>query len=111
MTSVVTLQGAGTVSTVQPMCLTGAAAKGVQKAVAGYYDAQANQMLIPPVWNLPEGYRPGQYFTGGLDETCQSTTVTAVAQWCSGCAGTCRVRSAPTRFPRHPWSPATRFRC
>jgi hypothetical protein len=79
----VTTQGAGTVGTVQPMRLTGAAAKGVQKAVADYYDAQANQMLIPPVWNLPADYRSGQYFTGGLDETCQSTTVTAVTQWCS----------------------------
>jgi len=103
LTSVVTTQGAGTVSTVQPMCLTGTAAKGVQKAVAGYYDAQANQMLIPPVWNLPADYRSGQYFTGGLDETCQSTTVTAVTQWCSwmrwnlpGPLGTNPFPTAPT---------------
>lgn len=80
--SVVTTSGTGTVRTVQPMCLTGDAAKGVQKAVADYYDAQANQMLIPPVWNLPAVYRSGDYFKGGLDQTCQSTTVTAVAQWC-----------------------------
>ena len=81
--SVVTTSGTGTVRTVQPMCLTGDAAKGVQKAVADYYDAQADQMLIPPVWNLPADYRSGDYFKGGLDQTCQSTTVTAVAQWCS----------------------------
>jgi hypothetical protein len=82
LNSVVTTQGAGTVSTVQPMCLTGSAAKGVQKAVADYYDAQANQMLIPPVWNLPADYKSGDYFKGGLDQTCQSTTLPAVAQWC-----------------------------
>jgi hypothetical protein len=65
------------------MCLAGAAAKQVQQAVADYYDAQTNQMLIPPVWNLPADYRSGDYFKGGLDQTCQSTTVPAVASWCS----------------------------
>ena len=75
--------GAGTVSTVQPMCLAGAAAKQVQAAVATYYDAKANQMLVPPAWNLPASYRTGQYFKGGLDRTCAGTTATAVMQWCS----------------------------
>jgi len=79
---VTTTPGSGTVSTVQPMCLTGAGAKEVQKAVAPYYDARANQMLIPPVWNLPASYRAGQYVKGGLDDTCLSTTTAAVAQWC-----------------------------
>jgi len=84
LNSVVTTDpGTATVATVQPMCLTGDGAKQVQQAVAEYYDARTNQMLIPPVWNLPDSYRPGQYFTGGLDRTCLSTTAPAVAQWCS----------------------------
>ena len=111
LNSVVTTQGAGTVSTVQPMCLTGSAAKGVQKAVADYYDAQANQMLIPPVWNLPADYKSGDYFKGGLDQTCQSRRCPRWPSGAVGCAGIYRDRWVKTRMPRPPWSPARRFRC
>ncbi|HEY4994619.1 MAG TPA: hypothetical protein VII33_21310, partial [Nakamurella sp.] len=88
LTSIVTVDpGAGTtVSTVQPMCLAGAAAKQVQQAVASYDNAATNQMLIPPVWNLPADYRTGQYFKGGLDRTCAAAVDPAadadVAKWC-----------------------------
>jgi hypothetical protein len=75
--------GAGTVATVQPLCLSGAGAKQIQAAVEPYGDAKANQMLVAPAWNLPAVYRTGEYFKGGLDRTCASTSDPGVARWCA----------------------------
>lgn len=75
--------GSETVSTVKPLCLTGAGAKRIQAAVAPYGDARANQMLVAPVWNLPAGYRTGQFFRGGLDRTCADTTDPGQVRWCA----------------------------
>jgi hypothetical protein len=74
---------AGAVTAVQPLCLTGSGAKQIQAAVASYNDAKTNQILVASVWNLPAGYKTGQYFKGSLDQTCASTTNTAVARWCA----------------------------
>ena len=51
--------------------------------MTSYNDAKTNQMLVASVWNLPAGYKTGQYFKGSLDQTCASTTNTAVARWCA----------------------------
>lgn len=84
------------------LCLTGAGAKRIQAAVAPYGDARANQMLVAPVWNLPAGYRTGQFFRGGLDRTCADTTDPGQVRWCAwmrwnmpGPLGTSPVPRAP----------------
>ena len=75
--------GMGTVSSVEGLCLTGAEAKQVKAVVEPYENAKLQQMLVPPVWNLPADYTtPGQYFKGGLDTTCATTADTGIVRWC-----------------------------
>jgi len=74
--------GAQTVKDVSALCLTASQAKLVRTAVELYDDAKTNQMLVPPIWNLPADYTTGQYFKGGLDTTCASTTDQAMVAWC-----------------------------
>lgn len=48
-----------------------------------YENAKLNQMLVPPVWNLPTDYSSaGEYFKGGLDATCASTADSGIVAWC-----------------------------
>ena len=75
--------GSGTVATVQPLCLTGAGAKQIQATAEPYGDAKTSQMLVAPVWNLPANYKTGQYFKGGLDQTCATTTDAGIGRWCA----------------------------
>ena len=79
---VLTPQGQGTVSTITPLCLE-ADGKQVQAAVNPYIDAKTNQMLTPPVWNLPVDYQTGQFFPGGLDTTCATTADKSLIDWCA----------------------------
>ena len=80
--AIATPEGAATIKTVQPLCLAGAGAKAIKKATAPYRNAAAHRMLVPDLWNLPAQYRAGQYFHGGLDQTCATTTQPGLAQWC-----------------------------
>ena len=94
--------GSGTVSAVQPLCLTGAGAKQIQAAVASYGDAKTNQMLVAPAWNLPADYKSGQYFKGGLDRTCASTTDTGVVRWCAWMRWNMPGPLGTSPFPKSP---------
>ncbi|MCJ7671751.1 MAG: lipase family protein, partial [Acidimicrobiia bacterium] len=80
--AIATREGAATIKAVQPLCLAGADGKAIKKAVAPYRNAAAHRMLVPEIWNLPAQYRAGQYFHGGLDQTCATTTSPGVVQWC-----------------------------
>jgi Secretory lipase len=96
--------GSGTVATVQPLCLAGTGAKQIQVAVAPYGDDKTNQMLVPSVWNLPAGYKTGQYFKGGLDRTCarNTNTNTAVGRWCAWMRWNMPGPLGTSPFPRAP---------
>jgi hypothetical protein len=80
--AIATPQGVATIKQIQPQCLAGADAKVIKKAAAPYRNAAAHRMLVPGLWNLPAQYRAGQYFHGGLDQTCATTTSPGVARWC-----------------------------
>jgi hypothetical protein len=82
LAAITTPQGAATIKTVQPQCLAGAGAKVIKKATARYRNAAQHRMLVPDIWNLPAQYRAGQYFHGGLDQTCATTTQPGLSQWC-----------------------------
>ena len=81
--AIATREGAATIKTVQPLCLAGADAKAIKKATAPYRNAAAHRMLVPELWNLPAQYQAGQYFHGGLDQTCATTTEPGIIQWCN----------------------------
>ncbi|MGV8882772.1 MAG: lipase family protein [Rhodoglobus sp.] len=74
--------GAKTVATVSSLCLANAQAKQVRADVEKYEDAATSQMLVAPVWNLPAKYTTGEYFKGGLDQSCASSQGTSLASWC-----------------------------
>ncbi len=80
--TVATNQGATTIARIAPLCLGGDDAKIIQKLVSPYRDAATNQMLTAELWNLPEGYRTGQFFKGGTDRTCATTEDPAMTAWC-----------------------------
>jgi len=82
LAAITTPQGAATIKIVQPQCLGGADGKVIKKATAPYRNAAAHRMLVPDLWNLRTPYRAGQYFHGGLDQTCATTTQPGLAQWC-----------------------------
>ncbi|MCE5288777.1 MAG: lipase family protein [Nocardiaceae bacterium] len=79
--AMLTKQGQDTVGTVTSLCLE-TESKQVQAATSPYRNAEQNQMLVPAVWNLPQPYRVGQFFPGGLDATCAAPTGDAIADWC-----------------------------
>jgi len=78
---VATPEGQFTIAQVQPLCLGGSDATVIKRLVAPYRDAEAHQMLVPELWNLPEDYRTGEYFTGGVDRTCAEADAT-LDGWC-----------------------------
>lgn len=80
--AITTPEGAATITEVQPLCLAGSDGKAIKRATAPYRNAAEHRMLVPEIWNLPSSYRPGQYFHGGLDQTCATTTVPELMQWC-----------------------------
>jgi len=80
--NIATAKGRTTVARVMSQCLIGAGAKKVKAAVAQYRNAKQNQMLVSPLWNLPKNYKNGDYFKGGLDRTCATTTEPGLVAWC-----------------------------
>jgi len=70
--AVATAEGRRTISTVQPLCLSGPDAAKINAAVAPYRNAGAHAMLPPELWNLPAGYSEGEYFRGGIDASCEA---------------------------------------
>jgi hypothetical protein len=88
---------------VQPLCLSGAGANQIQATVASCNDAKTSQMLVAPLWNLPAGYKTGQYFKGGLDIPAPVPPTPVSRDGAPGCAGTRPARSARARSRRHRW--------
>ncbi|MDO7880823.1 lipase family protein [Salinibacterium soli] len=81
--AIATAEGAQTVATVKELCLRRSSAGAVQSAVEKYGDASANPMVVPEIWNLPAGYRSGEFFRGGLDATCAAPPTEGLATWCA----------------------------
>jgi hypothetical protein len=75
-----TAEGEATVAAMLPLCL-GQEGK-VQAATGKYRNAEAHRMLTPPIWNLPAEYSTGEYFKGGFDRLCATTTHSGVTAWC-----------------------------
>jgi len=102
LSTVTTDQGAATVASVMPLCLGGSDAKIVKKLVAPYRDAAKNKMFTPSLWNLPEQYKPGQFFPGGADKTCAKTTEQSMTNWCSWIRWNIPGPLGANPFPKYP---------
>ena len=68
---------------VQALCLDKDGSKTVKSLVSPYRNAAEHAMLTEDLWNLPDDYRTGQYFRGGVDRTCADTDEAAMQDWCS----------------------------
>lgn len=102
--TVATNQGGTTIARIAPLCLDGADTKVVQQLVSPYRDAATNQMLTDPLWNLPEGYRTGQFFKGGTDRTCATTEDPLMADWCDWIRWNIPGPTGANPFPKAPMS-------
>lgn len=81
--AVATAEGQDTINEVMPLCLAGPGATQIKQAVSQYYNAGTHQMLVPELWNLPADYSEGEYFPGGVDRACATTSEGPLADWCS----------------------------
>ncbi len=79
---IATPTGIETINTVMPQCLAGADAKVIGEATSQYRNAEAHQMLVPALWNLPADYSEGEYFKGGADRTCATSDDAGLQVWC-----------------------------
>lgn len=103
--ALVTPAGAATIAAVQPLCLNKSQAKKVDAATAPYRDAATNQMLIAPIWNLPpSGYKTADYFKGGMDTTCATTTNPEILNWCAWSTWNLPGPLGTNPFPKVPTS-------
>ena len=80
LTAIATPKGVKTVAAMAPMCLD--QAKPLKAATSEYRNAKANAMLLPEIWNLPANYSTGDYFKGGFDRVCATTTDPGITEWC-----------------------------
>ncbi len=80
--AVATPEGRSTVQSMMGLCLSGSDAAKVKQLTDPYRDAETNRMLVPALWNLPDDYRAGQYFRGGVDRTCAEGDVPGMPEWC-----------------------------
>ena len=81
LSAVATPEGVDTINQVAPLCV-GLEPEKILAIVSKYADAATNKLLTPEMWNLPSDYQPGQYFKGGMDKTCATTTDAAIERWC-----------------------------
>lgn len=81
LSAVATDEGTTTIETVKDLCLV-AEGSEVKSLVAPYRDAAEHRMLVPELWNLPTGYRSGEYFRGGVDRACAETSTGGLSDWC-----------------------------
>jgi len=77
-----TPEGINTIQAVEPLCLGGSDAASIKSDVAPYRDAATARMLLPDLWNLPAGYQAGEYFKGGVDRSCATSTNQGLQRWC-----------------------------
>ena len=80
--AVATEQGATTIAQLVALCLDQKDSTRVKDLVSKYRNAAEHQMLTPSLWNLPDDYRVGQFFKGGADETCATTSDADMTAWC-----------------------------
>lgn len=102
--AVATTQGATTIARIAPLCLGGSDVKTVQQLVSPYRDAATNQMLTAGLWNLPDGYRTGQFFKGGTDRTCATTDDPQMTAWCDWIRWNNPGPTGDNPFPKAPIS-------
>jgi hypothetical protein len=76
-------QGQTTIARVAALCLDKADSSLVKRLVAPYRNAATDRLLVDDLWNLPDDYRAGQYFRGGVDRTCADTDEPDMAAWCA----------------------------
>jgi hypothetical protein len=81
--SITTAEGARTVAQIAPLCTATKDAKQVQSIAGPYRNAGVHKMLVPDLWNLPKDYSEGEYFKGGSDRTCATSTDEGMQAWCS----------------------------
>ena len=81
LSAITTTEGATTVAQLVPLC-TATDAKRAQSIAAPYRNAGVHKMLVPELWNLPDDYSEGEYFKGGADHTCATTTDDGLQAWC-----------------------------
>lgn len=80
--AVATAEGRTTIAQLGALCLDNKDSTRVKELVSPYRDAAEHRMLTDSLWNLPDDYRAGQFFHGGVDRTCATTTATEMAAWC-----------------------------
>jgi hypothetical protein len=81
-------QGQTTIARVAALCLDKQDSSLVKRLVAPYRNAATDRLLVDDLWNLPDDYRPGQFFRGGVDRTCAraeepTSADTDMAAWCA----------------------------
>jgi hypothetical protein len=94
--------GSTTIAQVMALCVAGPEGKTVKQLTSKYHDAASNRMLTEDLWNLPDDYRPGQYFKGGTDRTCGTTTDPEMEKWCTWIRWNIPGPTGVHPFPTHP---------
>ena len=82
LSAITTTEGATTVAQLAPLC-TATDAKRIQSIAGPYRNAGVHKMLVPELWNLPDDYSEGEFFKGGSDRACATTTDGGLEAWCS----------------------------
>ncbi len=80
--TVATEEGATTIAQLGALCLDKKDSLRIKDLVAPYRNAGQHAMLTPDLWNLPDDYRSGQFFKGGADRTCATSTDDDMQAWC-----------------------------
>lgn len=97
-----TSSGQETIAKVMSLCAEGADSKLIKSVTSKYHDAATNQLLVPEMWNLPEDYKPGDYFEGNVDEVCGASTDRSVQQWCDWIRWNLPGPAGQHPFPTYP---------
>jgi len=101
--AVATPEGQATVAAIMPLCFLSSDATKVKQAAAPYRNAGINQMLVPELWNLPPDYSVGEYFRGGVDQTC-ATNPASLRGWCEWILWNMPGPLGDNPFPKAPTS-------
>ena len=106
--NIATAKGQKTIAKVITQCLDGSGTKTIKAAVSQYRNAKENQMLVPSLWNLPADYKTGDFFKGGLDQTCATTTEPGLVAWCDWVRWQLPGPTGVNPYPKYPaWAGET----
>jgi hypothetical protein len=100
--SIATAQGTDTIERIVELCLGGPDVRQIKRLAAPYQDAAQNQLLIAPLWNLPQDYVKGEYFKAGFDKTCASTNDAKIQNWCQWLRWNLPGPNAENPYPKVP---------